>query len=147
MPFALKFRFYFPEAPMASYSTNEFRGGLKIILDGEPFTIVENEFVKPGKGQAFNRVKVRNLKTGRVVDRTYKSGESVEAADVVEMNLQYLYSDGELWHFMDPSSFEQYGPAIWCEKSTTRSVERPFIVCCRSSAQTGLSRTGRCRIA
>ena len=63
---------------MASYSTNEFRGGLKIILDGEPFTIVENEFVKPGKGQAFNRVRVRNLKTGRVIERTFKSGESVE---------------------------------------------------------------------
>ena len=57
---------------MASYSTNEFRGGLKIILDSDPFTIVENEFVKPGKGQAFSRVKVRNLKTGRVVDKTFK---------------------------------------------------------------------------
>ena len=67
---------------MASYNTNEFRGGLKIILDSDPYTIVENEFVKPGKGQAFNRVKVRNLKTGRVVDKTFKSGESVEAADV-----------------------------------------------------------------
>ena len=65
---------------MASYSTNEFRGGLKILLDGEPYNIVENEFVKPGKGQAFNRVKVRNLKTGRVIERTFKSGESVEAA-------------------------------------------------------------------
>jgi elongation factor P len=69
---------------------------------------VENEFVKPGKGQAFNRVRVRNLKNGRVVDKTFKSGESVEAADVVEMDMQYLYSDGEFWHFMDPSSYEQY---------------------------------------
>jgi elongation factor P len=93
---------------MASYSTNEFRSGLKILIDGDPCSIVENEFVKPGKGQAFNRVKIRNLKTGRVVDRTFKSGESVEAADVVEMALQYLYNDGELWHFMDPDSFEQY---------------------------------------
>ena len=59
---------------MASYNTNEFRAGLKLILDGDPYTIVENEFVKPGKGQAFNRVKVRNLKTGRVVDKTFKSG-------------------------------------------------------------------------
>ncbi|MGI9291756.1 MAG: elongation factor P [Gammaproteobacteria bacterium] len=93
---------------MASYSTNEFRSGLKLLIDGDPCTIVENEFVKPGKGQAFNRVKIRNLKTGRVVDRTYKSGESVEAADVVEYEMQYLYNDGDQWHFMDPASYEQY---------------------------------------
>lgn len=92
---------------MASYSTNEFRSGLKILIDGDPCNIVENEFVKPGKGQAFNRVKIRNLKTGRVVDRTYKSGESVEAADVMETDLQYLYNDGELWHFMDQKTYEQ----------------------------------------
>jgi elongation factor P len=92
---------------MASYKTNEFKGGLKIMLDGDPYTIVENEFVKPGKGQAFNRVKVRNLKTGRVVERTFKSGDSVEAADVHETEMQYLYNDGEHWHFMDPATFEQ----------------------------------------
>lgn len=96
------------EGFMASYSTNEFRGGLKIMLDGDPYAIVENEFVKPGKGQAFNRVKVRNLKTGRVIERTFKSGESVEAADVVDLELQYLYNDGDQWHFMDPQSFDQY---------------------------------------
>jgi elongation factor P len=92
---------------MASYSTNEFRGGLKIMLDGEPYNIVENEFVKPGKGQAFNRVKVRNLKSGRVIERTFKSGDSVEAADVHETQMQFLYTDGESWHFMDPGTFEQ----------------------------------------
>ena len=93
---------------MASYNTSEFRSGLKLLLDGDPYVIVENEFVKPGKGQAFNRVKIRNLKTGRVVDRTYKSGESIEAADVVDFEMQYLYNDGDQWHFMDPSSYEQY---------------------------------------
>jgi elongation factor P len=93
---------------MASYNTNEFRAGLKIILDGDPYAIVENEFVKPGKGQAFNRVRVRNLKTGRVVDRTFKSGDTVEAADVVDVQMQYLYDDGEFWHFMVPDSYEQY---------------------------------------
>ena len=93
---------------MASYSTNEFRGGLKIMLDGDPYAIVENEFVKPGKGQAFNRVKVRNLKSGRVVERTFKSGESVEAADVHDTQMQYLYNDGDEWHFMDPETYEQY---------------------------------------
>jgi elongation factor P len=93
---------------MATYNTNEFRGGLKIILDQDPYTIVENEFVKPGKGQAFNRVRVRNLKTGRVVDKTFKSGEAVEAADVVDLDMDYLYTDGEFWHFMKPDTYEQY---------------------------------------
>ncbi len=93
---------------MASYSTNEFRGGLKVMIDGDPYNIVENEFVKPGKGQAFNRVKLRNLKSGRVVDRTFKSGDSVEAADVMDTDMQYLYSDGEFWHFMVPDTFEQH---------------------------------------
>ncbi len=78
------------------------------MLDGDPCSIIENEFVKPGKGQAFNRVKIRNLKTGRVLEKTFKSGETVEAADVVELQLQYLYNDGEFWHFMDPETFEQY---------------------------------------
>ena len=93
---------------MATYSTNEFRAGLKILVNGDPCTIVENEFVKPGKGQAFNRVRIRNLKTGRVVDRTYKSGETVAAADVIDLDMQYLYSDGDLWHFMEPDTYEQY---------------------------------------
>lgn len=93
---------------MAFYSTNEFKGGLKIILDGDPYNILENEFVKPGKGQAFSRVKVRNLVSGRVIERTFRSGETVEAADVFETDAQYLYSDGEHWHFMNNDSFEQY---------------------------------------
>jgi len=94
---------------MASYSTNDFRGGLKFILDGDPFTIIENELVKPGKGQAFNRVKMRNLKTGRMLERTFKSNESVEAADVVDVDMEFSYSDGEFWYFMDPNTFEQVG--------------------------------------
>ncbi|MCP5425981.1 MAG: elongation factor P [Gammaproteobacteria bacterium] len=94
---------------MATYSTNEFKSGLKIMMDGDPYAIVENEFVKPGKGQAFNRVKVRNLKTGRVIERTFKSGDTVEGADVVDTEMQFLYSDGEFWHFMHPESFEQIG--------------------------------------
>lgn len=94
---------------MASYSTNEFKSGLKIMLDGDPCSIIENEFVKPGKGQAFNRVKFRNLKTGRVNEKTFKSGDSVEGADVIELDLEYSYTDGEFWYFMDPTSYEQYG--------------------------------------
>lgn len=115
---------------MASYSTNEFKSGLKIMLDNDPCSIIENEFVKPGKGQAFNRVKIRNLKTGRVIERTFKSGESVEAADVTEIDMQYLYSDGEFWHFMVPDTFEQYsaeatavGDAkIWMKEQDTYVV-------------------------
>ena len=93
---------------MANYSTNEFRSGLRIIIDGNPCIIVENEFVKPGKGQAFNRVRIKNLKTGKTVDKTFKSGESVEAADVMDTEMQYLYTDGEFWHFMVQDTFEQY---------------------------------------
>ncbi len=93
---------------MASYSTNEFRSGLRIIIDNDPCIIVENEFVKPGKGQAFNRVRIRNLKTGKTVDKTFKSGDSVEAADVLDTEMQYLYTDGEFWHFMVQDTFEQY---------------------------------------
>ncbi len=92
---------------MASYSTSEFRSGMKVMLDGDPCSIVENEFVKPGKGQAFNRVRLKNLKTGRVWERTFKSGESLEAADVMDREMQYLYNDGEFWHFMHQETFEQ----------------------------------------
>jgi len=93
---------------MASYTTSEFKSGLKILIDGDPYSIVENEMVKPGKGQAFNRVRVRNLKTGRTIEKTWKSGDSVEAADVVDTDMQYLYADGDFWHFMVPENFEQY---------------------------------------
>ncbi|MGZ5012843.1 MAG: elongation factor P [Methylobacter sp.] len=93
---------------MAIYSTNEFKAGLKVMLDNDPCAIIENEFVKPGKGQAFNRVKIRNLKTGRVIERTFKSGESLEGADVVDVEMQYLYNDGQFRHVMVPDTFEQY---------------------------------------
>jgi len=72
--------------------------------------MVDVEFVKPGKGQAFTRVRMKNLKSGRVWDRTFKSGESIEAADVMDRNMEYLYTDGEFWHFMmADGTFEQYG--------------------------------------
>jgi elongation factor P len=92
---------------MATYSTNQFKAGLKVMLDGDPAVIIENEFVKPGKGQAFNRTRFRNLLTGRVIERTFKSGDSIESADVVDTDLQYLYMDGEFWHFMNPDTYEQ----------------------------------------
>jgi elongation factor P len=93
---------------MATYNTNQFKNGLKIILDGDPCSITENILVKPGKGQAFNRVKMKNLKTGRTLEKTFKATESVEAADVEERNVEFLYADGEFWHFMEPDTFEQH---------------------------------------
>jgi elongation factor P len=93
---------------MATISTNQFRPGLKIMFEGDPCNIIENEFVKPGKGQAFNRVKYRNLLTGRVNEKNIRSGDTFDAADVVDTDMQYLYRDASGWHFMDPASYEQY---------------------------------------
>lgn len=93
---------------MSEYGLNEIRSGMKLMIDGDPCIVVDNEFVKPGKGQAFNRLRYRNLKTGRVIERTYKSGDSIPSADVVEIDAQFLYSDGNEWHFMASETFEQY---------------------------------------
>ena len=92
---------------MTMISTDEMKPGVKVLFDGVPYSVMENEYVKPGKGQAFNRIKIRNLKNGRVIERTLRSAETVEAADVAETDMQYLYNDGEFWHFMDPSNYEQ----------------------------------------
>ena len=92
---------------MTKISTNQFKNGLKIILNGAPCSILDHEFHKPGKGQAVMRVKYRNLLTGKVIDKTFKSGESVDQADVIAKEMTYLYSDGENWHFMDQESFDQ----------------------------------------
>ena len=93
---------------MGSYNTNEFKGGLKILIDNIPMVIVENQFVSPGKGQAFNRVKLRNLYNGRVIEKTFKSGENCDAADVIELDVTYSYYDGEYYIFMQTETFEQY---------------------------------------
>ncbi len=93
---------------MATYNTNDLKNGLKLMIDGDPCNVVEAEFVKPGKGQAFCRLKYRNLKNGRVNERTFRSGDSLEGADVIETEMQFLYSDGEKWHFMVEATFEQY---------------------------------------
>ncbi len=87
--------------------TSRFRNGLKIELDGEPFTIVFFQHVKPGKGGAFVRTKVRNLRTGRVLDRTFRSGERVDEADIEDRRMQYLYQDGDQLVFMDTKNYEQ----------------------------------------
>jgi len=93
---------------MATYLSNDFRSGLKIMFEGEPYAIESSEFVKPGKGQAFARVKMRRLLTGSRVEKTFKSTDSAEGADVRDMTLQYSYNDGDFFYFMHPESFEQY---------------------------------------
>jgi len=97
---------------MADIGMNDLKKGQKILMENEPCNVLEVEFVKPGKGQAFTRVKVRNLKTGRVIERTIKSGESFPTADVMDVEMTYLYFDGELWHFMVPDTYEQYAVEI-----------------------------------
>ena len=92
---------------MASYGMNDVKNGMKIIVDGYPCTIVDTEYVKPGKGQAFTRVRYRNIKSGRVVELTMKATDSLEPADVVDTDMEYLYSDGEFWHFMHTETHEQ----------------------------------------
>ncbi|NDE82677.1 MAG: elongation factor P [Chlamydiia bacterium] len=92
---------------MAQYSTGDLKPGFKIEVEGEPYNVVSNEFVKPGKGQPFNRVRVKHLKTGRVVEKTFKSGEKVDIADVEETKMRMLYKENDSAVFMDDNTFEQ----------------------------------------
>jgi elongation factor P len=88
-------------------STNEFKQGIKLELDNQPFLIISNEFVKPGKGQSFNRVRLKHLLTGRTIERTFKSGDKADVADVVEAEMRLLYKEGDGVVFMDETSYEQ----------------------------------------
>ena len=92
---------------MATYGMNDVKNGMKILVNNEPCVITETEYVKPGKGQAFTRIKYRFIKSGRMVELTMKATDDLEAADVVDTDMQFLYADGEYWHFMQPETFEQ----------------------------------------
>ena len=92
---------------MSNYSTNEFKNGLKVMLDGTPCSIIDNEFVKPGKGQAFTRTKLKNLLTGRVTEKTFKSQEKLTLADVEETTMRMLYKEESSAVFMDDKTFDQ----------------------------------------
>jgi elongation factor P len=92
---------------MAQVSTNELKVGMKVEVDREPYLVIINEFVKPGKGQAFNRIKMKNMVSGRVVEKTYKSGEKLDLADVDEAEMRYLYKDPFGAVFMDEKTFDQ----------------------------------------
>ncbi|HRG96905.1 MAG TPA: elongation factor P [Polyangiaceae bacterium] len=101
-------------------TTTDIRKGLKIQIDGVPFHIVEHQFVKPGKGQSFTRCRVRNLTNGNVVERTWKSGESVELADVEDRTMTYSWSEGESFVFMDTNTGDQ----IYLEKDKLGDEQR-----------------------
>lgn len=92
---------------MAQVTTNEVRSGMKVEVDGEPYTVVSNEFFQPGKGQPVNRIKIRHLKTGRVVEKTFKAGEKLLLADVEEIKMRMLYRESDGVVFMDDNTFEQ----------------------------------------
>ena len=87
--------------------TSQFRNGLKVEIDGEPFVMIFFQHVKPGKGGAFVRTKIKNLRTGRVLEKTFRSGEKVQEADIDERKMQYLYQDGESLVFMDNDTYDQ----------------------------------------
>jgi elongation factor P len=89
------------------YETSDIRKGLKVKMDGYPWIVVDFQFVKPGKGTAFTRCRLKNLKTGSVLERTFKTGEKLDEANIEEHRAQYLYTDGDSFHFMDQDSFEQ----------------------------------------
>ena len=93
---------------MPQINTGDFSKGMKFVLDGDPYEMLECNFVKPGKGQALYKTRLRNLMNGKILDRTYKSGESLEGADVRNSDGTYSYADGESYHFMDSSTFEAY---------------------------------------
>lgn len=89
------------------YDTSDIRKGLKVLLDGNPFTVVEFQFIKPGKGAAFTRTKFKNLLTGAVIERNIRSGEKLEPANVEERSMQFLYKEGDDLVFMDEKNYEQ----------------------------------------
>src|SRR5690349_23265567 len=105
---------------MAQYSTSDLRGGYKVEVEGEPYTVISNEFIKPGKGQPFNRIKLKHLKTGRVVEKTFKSGEKVDAADVEEAKMRMLYKESDGVVFMDDKTYEQISIPLSVIKDTEK---------------------------
>ena len=91
------------------YQTSDFRNGLKVEIDGQPYIMTYFQFVKPGKGTAFTRTKLKQMITGSVIERTFRTGETLDAADVEERPMQYMYTDGEMYHFMNTETYNQVG--------------------------------------
>lgn len=105
---------------MVFYSINELYVGLKVVYHGYPCVIIDNECVKPGKGQSFSRIRFRQIISGKILEKTFKSGDYLEVADVVEIDLIYMYSDGEFWYFMDEKNFEQITLSLKVIKENTK---------------------------
>ena len=110
------------------YQTSDFRNGLKVEIEGNPYVMVYFQFVKPGKGTAFTRTKLKHMVSGNVLERTYRTGETLQAADVEEESMQYLYSDGEFYHFMNEETYEQVAiPAKSIEGQSDFLVENDVV--------------------
>src|SRR5438552_19001007 len=90
-----------------TFDTSDLRKGLKILIDGDPYIVVEAQFVKPGKGAAFTRTKMKNLLTGGVIERNIRSGEKLEPADIEENEMQFLYKEGDAFVLMNTSTYDQ----------------------------------------
>jgi elongation factor P len=106
------------------YETSDIRKNLKFEMDGDPYIVVDFQFVKPGKGTAFTRTRIKNLKTGRTIDKTYKTGETLKEANLEERDMQYLYNDGEKYTFMDNDNYEQVEiPAAFLEEAKNFLLE------------------------
>ena len=104
------------------YDTSDFRNGLKVEMDGNPYVMVYFQFVKPGKGTAFTRTKLKNMRTGAVIERTFRTGEKLQAADVDEVNANYLYDDGTFAYFMNQQTYEQVtNGAAWLRPTAIAS--------------------------
>lgn len=97
---------------MGQVSTNDIKAGMKLEVDGQPYVVVSNDYVKPGKGQAFNRIRIKHLKSGRVIEKTYKSGDKLDEADVEEAAMRMLYKEGDSAVFMNESTFDQLSIAL-----------------------------------
>lgn len=93
---------------MKNYNINQLKNGLKIILSGDPFEIIEDEFVKPGKGIGFNRVKLKNLQNNKIIEKIFKSNETIKSADIKEISVQLLYNNKDIFYFMNNENYEQY---------------------------------------
>jgi elongation factor P len=112
---------------MAQISTNEMRSGMKVQIDGQPYNIVSNEFVKPGKGQAFNRIKIKHLLTGRVIEKVLKSGDKLDLADVAEEEMRVLYKESDGIVFMDDKTFEQIKISNECIGDTAPWIKEDLV--------------------
>ena len=112
---------------MASIDVNQISKGMKVEIEGEPYEIIDYEHVKPGKGQAFARIKLKNLMTGNVIEKTYKVGEKLDLADFEEREMQYIYNDGDYYYFMDQKTYDQVGVPAHSIKDKVKFLKEEMV--------------------